>query len=311
MFDDPEFFWKNFRLGTELQIAGTFIYNGIYAFENMDTFHYQEECFEVLYQVSVGIERLLKVVVILIDHDATRSQEDFEKDLITHSHLELVRRIKKKRKLDLGKRQNKFLTLLTEFYKSMRYDRYSLASVYHPGQDRERMVKFFSTELNVVIETGMILTTAVSEKMKKFLGKVIGGLTAPLYELLTKEAGRLGIYTYEIASRSKAYKIFMAKEFDFSKEKLMQREVALYLLKSMPAGGFKNFLGKVKPLGFGQLGIDQYFESMFDIHKDRQVMDEMEYIYEEEKIDRSRAEWVMAIGSGMRFEEDENFEEEE
>jgi hypothetical protein len=183
--------------------------------------------------------------------------------------------------------------------------------VYHPGQDRERMVDFFSTELNVVIETGMMLTTPVSEKMKKFLGKVIGGLTVPLYELLTKEAGRLGIYTYEIASRSKAYKIFMAKEFDFSKEKLMQREVALYLLKSMPVGGFKNFLGKVEPLGFGQLGIDQYFESMFDIHKDRQVMDEMEYIYEEEKIDRSRAEWVMAIGSGMWFEEDEDFEEED
>ncbi|MEO8149461.1 MAG: hypothetical protein ABI723_17610 [Bacteroidia bacterium] len=98
MLTNKDFFWKNFRLGTELQISGSFIYNGLYALNNMETFYYEEECFELLYNLSVGLERLMKVAVVLIEHDSTESQEEFEKTLITHNHFELLNRIKKKTK---------------------------------------------------------------------------------------------------------------------------------------------------------------------------------------------------------------------
>ena len=53
----PEYFWKNFRLGTELQVSGSFIYNALYFFDQMECFNNEEEIFEFLYSLSVGIER--------------------------------------------------------------------------------------------------------------------------------------------------------------------------------------------------------------------------------------------------------------
>lgn len=100
MLNEPNLFWKNFRLGAELQISGSFIYNAIFTLENMQTFYYEEECFEFLYNISVGLERLQKIVIILLEHNEEQSQEDFEKSLITHNQLELLNRIKKKRKLN-------------------------------------------------------------------------------------------------------------------------------------------------------------------------------------------------------------------
>ena len=47
----------------------SFIYNGIYSLDNMESFHNVEECFEFLYNISVGIERLQKILVILVEHD--------------------------------------------------------------------------------------------------------------------------------------------------------------------------------------------------------------------------------------------------
>ncbi len=137
MFNDPHLFWKNFRLGTELQVSGSFIYNALYALENMETFYHEHECFEFLYNISVGIERLQKIAIILIEHNENKSQEEFEKSLITHNNLELLHRIKKVRKLNLGKQHNKFLALLDQFYNSARYDRYNLYSVYRPALDQK------------------------------------------------------------------------------------------------------------------------------------------------------------------------------
>ena len=90
----PEYFWKNFRLGTELQISGSFIYNALYFFDQMEHFCNDEEIFEFLYNTSVGLERLEKIAIILLEHDSSMDQEEFEKTLITHSHLELLDRIK-------------------------------------------------------------------------------------------------------------------------------------------------------------------------------------------------------------------------
>ena len=45
---DSSTFWKNFNLGTELQISGSFIYNGLLVFDEMETFYHEEEIFEFL-----------------------------------------------------------------------------------------------------------------------------------------------------------------------------------------------------------------------------------------------------------------------
>jgi len=62
-------FWKNFNLGDELHIAGVFIYNRLRRFSRMRALNYSDEIFEVLYDLAVGLERLLKITVVFVEHD--------------------------------------------------------------------------------------------------------------------------------------------------------------------------------------------------------------------------------------------------
>ncbi|QEC53607.1 hypothetical protein [Anseongella ginsenosidimutans] len=309
LLNDPDLFWKNFRLGTELQISDSFIYNSIFVLENMESLYYEHECFEFLYHISVGVERLQKIALILIEHDGTASVEDFEKSLITHSHLELWRRIKEKREVKTSKQLNRFLALLDKFYKSTRYDRYNLSSVYRPPQDKGQLTEFISEELGIKIQNEAFFPTPNSDRIKNLFARVIGKLVDQLYQIVRQEAGRLNIYTYEIAHNSKAYKIFIAKEFTFEKEKLMQREVCAFLLKSEFSGEFGEYINSLEPLEFEQLGSNKYFESIFNIHKDRDAIDEMIYLYEETETEPERVQQFMALGSDINFDELDDYED--
>lgn len=199
----PEYFWKSFRLGTELQVSGSFIYNALYFFDQMECFNNEEEIFEFLYSLSVGIERLEKIAIILLEHDKSTNQEEFEKTLITHSHSDLIDRIKKNRQLNLGKCHDEFIQLLSNFYKSMRYGRFNITSVYEPNQDALKFIEFLQDELNIEIKTNMILATANNDRIKNFIGKTVGKIATQLYEIVKDEAGRLGTFTYELRYGSK------------------------------------------------------------------------------------------------------------
>lgn len=59
---NPAQFWKNFQLGEEVSISGAFIYNGLRRFHELRQLDYADEIFEVFYYLSVGLERLLKIV---------------------------------------------------------------------------------------------------------------------------------------------------------------------------------------------------------------------------------------------------------
>ena len=126
----PTQFWKNFKLGEEVSVSGAFIYNGMRRFHEMRKLDYTDEVFEVLYDLSVGFERLLKIAVVLLEHDDAIDQEELEKSLITHNHLDLLSRVKKHVPVNLTSPHNDLLSLLGTFYKSLRYDRFSLSSVY-------------------------------------------------------------------------------------------------------------------------------------------------------------------------------------
>src|SRR3546814_6147992 len=71
--------WKNFRLGEELDVTGTFIYNGLRRFHELHKLDYSADLFEVFYQLSVGIERLMKIALVLLEHDDANDQDALEK----------------------------------------------------------------------------------------------------------------------------------------------------------------------------------------------------------------------------------------
>ena len=95
-------YWKTFNLCRELTISGSFIYNGLKSFDEMESFYHAEEIFEFLYFISVGLERLLKITIILKEDVTDEKQEDLEKSLITHNHLELIKRITKTEEMDVS-----------------------------------------------------------------------------------------------------------------------------------------------------------------------------------------------------------------
>lgn len=83
-------YWQNFELGKELEIACNFIYDSLKNLHEMETLYYETEIFSVSYSLSVGLERILKVSVVLLEYNEETNFSDFEKTLITHNHLDLL-----------------------------------------------------------------------------------------------------------------------------------------------------------------------------------------------------------------------------
>ncbi len=311
MLNEKDYFWKNFRLGAELQNSGTFIYNGILSLDKIEYFRFEEECFEFLYNISIGIERLEKILIILIEHDNSLLQEDFEQSLITHNHLKLLNRIKSKREVNFGKAHFKFLGLLADFYKSTRYERFNISSIFRPPQEKEKLVEFIQHELKLELTGYPEGVLENSDRVKKFLGKLVKKVSITFYDLIRLESRRNGTFTHEIRYNSKAYKIFMEQEFDFRNEKLMQREVFLHLIKNFPDDELKKFIDTLKPLPFESYQTNHYIQSMLDIHKNTDVKDEMLYLYDEERPSEDRISEVLAIGSDINFDSLGEIDEEE
>ena len=113
----------------------------------MRVIEHTDEIFEFLYNLSVGMERLLKIAVVLFEHGQSKTQEELEKSLITHNHQDLIDRIKVHVSLNLGNPHNEFLGILTNFYRSLRYDRFTLATGTRIGRERDVLCGFLSKRL--------------------------------------------------------------------------------------------------------------------------------------------------------------------
>lgn len=279
----PDEYWKNFNLGTELDIAGRFLFNGLQAFHEMEHFASEEDAFEFLYSVAVGVERLLKIAVILTEHDNAIDQESFEKSLITHTHQELALRLRAPHGLKFPARENEFIALLGRFYTSQRYGRYSLDSVFAPTQERDELVKFLEKHLDIKIDTSGWLTITPNErKHRKFIGKVVSKIVNPVHKIVEDEARRLNIYTYEIDYRSKASKIFLSRKFDFEDEDILQAELMAYFLSNEACGPNAQLIRDlIKPLPFDPALEGEYLAALRSDKKKITVLDELEAHYED------------------------------
>lgn len=82
--------WKIFALGIELDVAGTFIYNGLDHLNKVEHFYHLVDTFEILYNLSVGIERVVKIAILLCEHNDEDAVEALEKSLITHNTQALI-----------------------------------------------------------------------------------------------------------------------------------------------------------------------------------------------------------------------------
>ncbi len=291
-------FWKNFKLREELDIAGRFIYNGLRYFHEMENLYNEVEIFEVLYNLSVGLERLLKVAVVLIEHDDIVDQGDFEKSLITHNHLVLLKRVQDRRKLALAGQHNEFLhKVLVEFYKTHRYGRYDIEAMKATGKEKTSFHSYIENHLEIeIFDEPPLHVTANSPRIRKFLGKIVGKITNEIYGVIKQEAARLNIYTYEVKYDSKAGKIFLDEEYEFSKEDVLLRELLVFLINSKDTSGLLGFLKKLDPLEFDPALVSDYIECLGSDEKKLRNMDELDALYEEIDTRGERLEMINLIG---------------
>jgi len=281
-------------LGEELHISGAFIYNGLRRFHEMKQLGFTDEVFEVLYNLSVGLERLLKIAVVLVDHNDVVDQEELEKSLITHNHLKLLDRIKKKVSVNLGAPQVELLTLLSVFYKTIRYDRFSLSSVYNFDREIKAICDLFRKYLNVDIPRERSIFALYNEdRYRRFIHRTVIKISSAIFKVVRERAY---FYTHELRHGSKAETIFLRK-IDISDEDILWKELLVFFMNTKASSGYLNFLRGINPLDFDPEEIGDYLDCFKSDASKSFVMDEIEHYYSEMGDSRKeRLEMMKIIG---------------
>lgn len=277
----PTDLWKNFKLGEEISISGMFIYNGLRRYHEMQQLDFTDEVFEFLYNLSVGFERLLKIAVVLFEHNESIDQEKLEKSLITHSHLVLLVRLKKHIEVNFSPPQIDLLSLLGKFYKSFRYDRFSLSSVYDGKKEREALCGLLSKHLAVQIhKEPSHFGTANEDRYRKFIRKHTIKISRILYAIIRDRASQLNLYTYELRHESKAASVFL-REVDISDEDVLWKELLIFFMNTKYSSGYLDFIRGIAPLDFDPELISDYLACFKSNTSKAFVMDELEHHYSE------------------------------
>lgn len=277
----PTQFWKNFKLGEEVSISGAFIYNGMRRFHEIRKLDYTDEVFEALYNLSVGFERLLKISVVLLEHDDAIDQEELEKSLITHNHLDLLNRVKKHVPVNLTSPHNDLLSLLGTFYKSLRYDRFSLSSAYDFKREMEALCDLLRKHLKVDIRHDTpLLGTQNEDRYRRFIRRTVLKISKTLYKVVENRASALNLYTYELRSGSKAETVFL-REVDISDEDVLWKELLVFFMNTKSTSGYLEFLRGIPPLDFDPELVGDYLDCFQSDTAKAFVMDELEHHYEE------------------------------
>lgn len=152
-------------------------------------------------------------------------------------------------------------------------------------------------------------------KLKKFLGKVIIGITRFLYEVIYEEASKIGIYTHELNSDSKSMKVFLATygknslQDQIIDEQIALKEFLIFLINTKETSGMFDFIKEIPPLDIDMGMLQEYLSEIIKSEVPQQLIDEIEYLYENINI-KERLSLLECIGDPRCYiSEDDNFEE--
>ena len=292
---DKRWSFKNFNMVTELDISGEFIYNGIHDIYSVSHFTNDGSTFCALYNISVGIERLQKIVYVLWGMDSYDNDEEFEKKLITHSHTGLRDNINEvlnesDLKLTFSERENDLFSVLQRFYNHTRYSRFNVEGDWN---EELRLLREFAIKYELIDESRDWYPESylvATPKMKEIIGRTIGSISQKYYMLIKEGSSRNSTYTYELRSGSKAEKIFLGKH---KKNSLMQvqldesialKELLIFFRNTKTKDAFLYFVDEIEPLDFDPAMIAGYLETIIKGEIPQALIDDVECMYVDNNI---------------------------
>ena len=294
----PEEWWKNFALGMEIDAAGTFIYNGIRSLHELPTLNQPVDSLEVLYNLSVGIERLLKVAIILVEHNDQVDIAQFEESLISHSTIDLANRVDSQRTLALSNVHREFLSILSKFYKSHRYGRYSLSAVPEIYEEKRLLLEFVSKHLKIGLPVkDEFFPIQNTDQIRRFVGKVVKKICRETFRVVSQRACELNIYTSEIRGDSKALKVFYGERLDFVEEEFKKKELLLFLMSDKSKGPHKDLLIAVGALDLDPAMVPSYIQAILNDAHLLYVEGEVDELYTEVADVRERLNFLRIMDS--------------
>jgi hypothetical protein len=240
------------------------------------------------------VERLAKILIALREEVTDANIAAFEDSLKTHNHMELIQRIKVKDGV-FGAPHFEFLQMLADFYKSYRYDRFSLSDCQNGDKEKRALIAFIEKNLKIMIEEKDFFATPNDRRIKHFVGKIIQRIVMYLYGEIEKASSANRVYTYEVRTCSKAAKIFLKKEFDFYSEDVLWKEGLVFCLNNV-SNKHLELYKSLPPLEFDAGDMPNLVRTLkSDIHR-QSYTDWLDTFYEEIEDKKARLDFLDIIG---------------
>lgn len=284
----------NFALVKEVGIAGVEIWKSIedinHAYITKDSTNLVVDyIFTSLYQAAQGIERLLKVSIeLLVYGNENYNKEKVNELLYGHNHSAMIDYLLSEKRLSLRKKEKRLAELLSKFYNSARYNRYSYS-------------KDDVLELNLIREFAKdVKAENYDDTVKHMYGKSLGIISRALYELISKLSTEYGIYVYELNESSVAQFVFSSyyEEDLYSLLKQVEqskRELLWFLIRKGGQLPLKEVGKEFKELPFEDIGLQECLnELVCNENSGKEIYDFISAEYDE-IITKDKAKWKSRI----------------
>lgn len=118
-----------------------------------------------------------------------------------------------------------------------------------------------------------------STRNRRHIGKVVAKISGELYKIVRRRASELHLYTDELRSGSKAEKIFLKNECQFTSEDVLWKELLVFFMNTRANSGLLSFLRSIEPLDFDKALANDYLQCFQSEEEKGNVMDELEEFY--------------------------------
>lgn len=283
--------FRNFNLGTEISIAGSFAYNAISNLNSSQNISEDDQIFLFLYNAAVSIERMQKCVLFMYADLKAEDINPFADKIKIHRHQDLQNRINSLTGLKLSQDQNAFLLLLQDFYAVGRYSNFESNTNYNYTQKLEFFVEN-RFGASMLISDFLGKKKLISEKAKERLGRTMGKILRSYYMLIRDKARELNLYTYELRPGSPAEKVFYNQDSNASLQALLQKdkiallELIVYLSNNAETTGFFQYIHSIPCLEFDPTMIQEYIADIANNQLSQALVDEVMTLYDDMPSDK-------------------------